>query len=96
VQRILEKLEIVQKSTGLRVFLVDNRRGESKYAAVQHHLAAPEEYMMATTLEQERRLRDLFNAHYTISELVERTGLPIDVVLRVLNAPRVQKLRSAA
>ena len=43
---------------------------------------------MVTSLEQERRLRDLFYAHYTFAELIERTGLPIDTILKVLNAPR--------
>jgi hypothetical protein len=46
---------------------------------------------MVTSLEQERRLRDLFYAHYTFAELIERTGLPIDTILKVLNAPRHQE-----
>lgn len=52
--------------------------------------------MTDTTLEQEQQLRNLFDAHYTIAELIERTGLPIDTIVKVLNAPRVQKQRAAA
>lgn len=52
--------------------------------------------MMGTNLEQERRIRELFAAHYTIAELMEKTGLPIDIVVTVLNAPRVLKQRAAA
>jgi hypothetical protein len=50
---------------------------------------------MMPTLDQERRLRELFDAHYTITELSERTGLPLDTIIKVLNAPRVPKQRAA-
>jgi hypothetical protein len=52
--------------------------------------------MMGASLEQERRLRDLFDAHYPIAELIEKTGLPIDTIVKVLNAPRVSKQRAPA
>ena len=51
---------------------------------------------MMPSSDQERRLRELFDAHYTITELSERTGLPLDTIIRVLNAPRVPKQRAAA
>ena len=47
------------------------------------------------SLEQERRLRELFDAHYTITELSERTGLSLDAIIKVLNAPRVPRQRAA-
>ncbi len=47
------------------------------------------------SLDQERRLRELFDAHYTITELSERTGLSLDTIVKVLNAPRVPKQRTA-
>jgi len=50
---------------------------------------------MMPSSDQERRLRELFDAHYTISELTERTGLPLDTIVKVLNAPRIQKRRAA-
>jgi hypothetical protein len=47
------------------------------------------------SLDQERRLRELFDAHYTITELSERTGLSLDAIIKVLNAPRVPRQRVA-
>jgi DNA invertase Pin-like site-specific DNA recombinase len=48
-----------------------------------------------TPIDQERRLRELFDAHYTIAEISERTGLSLDTIVKVLNAPRVPKQRAA-
>ena len=50
---------------------------------------------MMPSSDQERRLRELFDAHYTITELSERTGLSLDTIVKVLNAPRVPKQRAA-
>jgi hypothetical protein len=46
-------------------------------------------------LDQERQLRELFDAHYTITELIERTGLSLNTIVKALNAPRVPKQRAA-
>ena len=54
------------------------------------------EVTMVPSVNQERRVRELFDAHYTITELIERTGLPLDTIVKVLNAPRVPKRRAAA
>jgi len=50
---------------------------------------------MVPSVIQERRVRELFDAHYTVTELIERTGLPLDTIVKVLNAPRVPKRRAA-
>jgi hypothetical protein len=50
--------------------------------------------MMTTSLEEEQRIRELFDAHYTITELSERTGLSLDTIVKVLNAPRLPKQRA--
>jgi hypothetical protein len=44
--------------------------------------------------DQERRIRELFDAHYTITELSEKTGLSLDAIIKVLNAPRPPKQRA--
>ena len=51
---------------------------------------------MVPSVNQERQVRELFDAHYTVTELIERTGLPLDTIVKVLNAPRVPKQRAAA
>jgi DNA invertase Pin-like site-specific DNA recombinase len=45
--------------------------------------------------DAQRKVRELFDAHFTISEIVERTALEIQTVVRLLNAPRVVKPRRA-
>ena len=50
---------------------------------------------MMPSLDQEQRLRELFDAHCTITEIIERTGLPLDTIVKVLNAPRVPKQRTS-
>ena len=43
---------------------------------------------MHTTPDQEQQVRELFLARFTIDEILERTGLTIDSVVRAVNAPR--------
>jgi hypothetical protein len=51
---------------------------------------------MCPTLDQEQRVRELFQTRLTIPEILEHTGLPLDFVIRVLNAPRLRKTHSAS
>jgi DNA invertase Pin-like site-specific DNA recombinase len=43
--------------------------------------------------DAQQKVRELFDAHFTISEIVERTALEIQTVVRLLNAPRPVKQR---
>jgi hypothetical protein len=43
--------------------------------------------------EAQQRVRELFDAHFTVKEIVERTGLEIQIVVRLLNAPRIVRRR---
>lgn len=47
--------------------------------------------MAHTTSDKEEQVRELFQARFTIDEILERTGLTIDSVVRVINAPRVRR-----
>ena len=48
---------------------------------------------MGPISDAQNRVRELFDAHFTISEIVERTALEIQTVVRLLNAPRAVKRR---
>jgi DNA invertase Pin-like site-specific DNA recombinase len=48
---------------------------------------------MGPISDAQQRVRELFDAHFTISEIVERTALEIQTVVRLLNAPRAAKQR---
>jgi DNA invertase Pin-like site-specific DNA recombinase len=43
--------------------------------------------------DAQQRVRELFDAHFTVKEIVERTALEIQTVVRLLNAPRPVKRR---
>jgi len=49
---------------------------------------------MGPKSDAQQRVRELFDAHFTISEIVERTALDMQTVVRLLNAPRLVKRRS--
>ena len=49
---------------------------------------------MGPMSDAQQRVRELFDAHFTIGEIVERTALEIQTVVRLLNAPRAIKRRS--
>jgi len=49
---------------------------------------------MGPMSDAQQRVRELFDAHFTIGEIVERTALEIQTVVRLLNAPRPVKRRS--
>lgn len=49
---------------------------------------------MGPMSDAQQRVRELFDAHLTISEIVERTALDMQTVVRLLNAPRLVKRRS--
>jgi hypothetical protein len=49
---------------------------------------------MGPMSDAQQRVRELFDAHFTISEIVERTALEMQTVVRLLNAPRLVKRRS--
>lgn len=46
---------------------------------------------MDVSLDKELQLRELFRARFSINEIVERTGLTVDAVVKVINAPRALK-----
>jgi len=50
---------------------------------------------MGPMSDAQRKVRELFDAHFTIGEIVERTALEIQTVVRLLNAPRAVKPRHA-
>ncbi len=50
---------------------------------------------MVPMSDAQQKVRELFDAHFTISEIVERTALEIQTVVRLLNAPRAVKRRPA-
>jgi DNA invertase Pin-like site-specific DNA recombinase len=45
--------------------------------------------------DAQQKVRELFDAHFTVSEIVERTSLEIQTVVRFINAPRIVKRRNA-
>ncbi len=49
---------------------------------------------MGPMSDAQQKVRELFDAHFTISEIVERTALEMQTVVRFLNAPRPVKRRS--
>lgn len=49
---------------------------------------------MGPMSDAQQKVRELFDAHFTISEIVERTALEMQTVVRLLNAPRPVKPRS--
>ena len=48
---------------------------------------------MGPMSDAQQRVRELFDAHFTIGEIVERTALEVQTVVRLLNAPRPVKRR---
>lgn len=51
---------------------------------------------MGQMTDAQQKVRELFDAHFTVSEIVERTSLEIETVVRFINAPRMVKRRDAA
>ena len=48
--------------------------------------------MMGASVYEDQRVRELFyDARFTVNEILERTGLTIDRIVRAINAPRVPK-----
>ena len=43
---------------------------------------------MGSMSDAQQKVRELFDAHFTINEIVERTALEMQTVVRLLNAPR--------
>ena len=50
-----------------------------------------ESVMMGSNVYEDRKVRELFDARFTVNEILERTGLTIDRIVRAINAPRVPK-----
>lgn len=50
---------------------------------------------MGQMTDEQQRVRELFDANFTISEIVERTSLEIQTVVRFINAPRNAKRRNS-
>ena len=50
---------------------------------------------MGQMTDEQQRVRELFDANFTISEIVERTSLEIQTVVRFINAPRNIKRRNS-
>ena len=51
---------------------------------------------MGQMTDEQQKVRELFDAHFTVSEIVERTSLEIQTVVRFINAPRIVKRRDVA
>lgn len=51
---------------------------------------------MGQMIDEQQKVRELFDAHFTVSEIVERTSLQIQTVVGFINAPRTVKRRNAA
>ena len=51
---------------------------------------------MSPVCEQAQLIRELFYARYTIHEITERTGVPIEMVMKVLNSPRVDRVKQSS
>jgi DNA invertase Pin-like site-specific DNA recombinase len=51
---------------------------------------------MGQMTDAQQKVRELFDAHFTVSEIVERTSLEIQTVVRFINAPRMVKRRNGA
>ncbi len=51
---------------------------------------------MGQMTDAQQKVRELFDAHFTVSEIVERTSLEIETVVRFINAPRMVKRCNAA
>ena len=48
--------------------------------------------MMGASVYEDQRVRELFyDARFTVNEILERTGLTIDRIVRAVNGPRVRK-----
>jgi hypothetical protein len=47
--------------------------------------------MMGSNVYEDQRIKELFDARFTVNEILERTGLTIDRIVRAINAPRVRK-----
>jgi hypothetical protein len=50
-----------------------------------------EAVMMGSNIYEDQRVRELFDARFTVNEILERTGLTIDRIVKAINAPRVPK-----
>ena len=50
-----------------------------------------ESVMMGSNVYEDQRVKELFDARFTINEILERTGLTIDRIVKAINAPRVRK-----
>ena len=55
-----------------------------------------QESPVSPVCEQAQLIRELFYAHYTIHEITERTGVPIEMVMKVLNSPRVDRVKQSS
>jgi hypothetical protein len=51
--------------------------------------------MMDSNIYEDKRVNNLFDARFTINEILERTGLTIDRIVKAINAPRVPKAHLA-
>ena len=52
-----------------------------------------ESVMMGSNVHEDQRVKELFDARFTVNEILERTGLTIDRIVRAINAPRVRKVQ---
>ena len=47
--------------------------------------------MMGSNVYEDQRVKELFDARFTVNEILERTGLTIDRIVKAITAPRVPK-----
>jgi hypothetical protein len=53
-----------------------------------------EAVMMGSDVYEDQRVRELFyDARFTVNEILERTGLTIDRIVKAINAPRVRNVQ---
>lgn len=52
-----------------------------------------ESVMMGSNVYEDQRVKELFDARFTVNEILERTGLTIDRIVKAINAPRVRKVQ---
>ena len=51
-----------------------------------------EAVMMGSNVYEDQRVRELFyDARFTVNEILERTGLAMDRIVRAISGPRVRK-----
>jgi hypothetical protein len=70
-------------------------RDGNHYAVVLLDGDKQEAVIMGSNVYENQRVKELFDARFTVNEILERTGLTIDRIVKAINAPRVRKVQDA-